>query len=225
MFDLPCNWRAGFVMDPTKKQRFGYVTALNGFGLAQALASDITVYTPFNTGAAPTYAGISSGYVAPSADAPTGSAKVVGVIEHFSWNGGVGDPISLSMYISQENASQVKALQQLTLKTTTIKELGWWIADYDEEVKKWFEAAFPKTPDKVSGQINAPGRTDIRLHVATEPEKVAPNIDVNVYNLHIEIVPAANKQHTLHFANSDQKKVVKSWGLVVGTMATQSVGS
>jgi hypothetical protein len=45
-----------------------------------------------------------------------------------------------------------------------------------------------------------------------------------VYNVHFEVVPAANAQHVLHFANSDQKKVVKSWGLVVGTMAKTSVG-
>ena len=225
MFDFPCNWRAGFVMDPTKKQRFGYITALEGFGLSAALATDISVYTPYNTGAAPTYAGISSLYTAASADAPIGVCKVVAVVEHFSWGGGVGDPISVSMYMSQENATQIKALQQLTLKTTTIKKLGWWLANYDEEVKKWFEEAFPKTPQEVTGQINAPGKNDIRLHVASDPEKVAPNIDVNVYNVNIEIVPAANKQHTLHFANSDQKKVIKAWGLVVGTMATQSVGS
>lgn len=224
MFDYPCNWRAGFVMDPTKKQRFGYVTALEGFGLSAALPLDIQVYSPFNTGAAPTYTGMGSNYVAPTPDAPTSSAKVVGVIENFSWAGGVGDPICISMYVSQESASQIKALQQLTLKTTTIKQLGWWIADFDEEVKKWYEQAFPKAPDKVSGQLNAPSKTDIRLAVATDPEKVAPNIDVNVYNVYMEVIPAANALHTLHFANSDQKKVVKSWGLVVGTMAKQSVG-
>ncbi len=224
MFDFPANWRAGFVMDPTKKQRFGYITALDGFGLAATLPQDITVYTPWNTGAAPAYAGVSSGYVAPSATAPTGSAKVVGVLEHLSWNGGVGDPISFSFYVSQENAQQIKALQQLTLKTTTIKSLGWWIANFDEETKKWYEEANPLAPTTVSGQINAPGKNDIRLHVATEPEKVAHNIDVNVYNVHIEVVPAANVQHTLHFANSADKKVVKSWGLVVGTMAKTAVG-
>jgi len=223
MFDYPCNWKAGFVMDPTKKQRFGYVTALNGFGLAATLTQDITVYTPFNTGAAPTYAGLT--YTAPTKDAPTGSAKVVAVIEHFSWGGGVGDPISISMYMSQENAKQIKALQQLTLKTTTIKSLGWWMANFDEETKQWFEQANPLTPATVTGQINAPGKADIRLHVANDAEKVAPNIDVNVYNVHIEVVPAANVQHTLHFADSATMKVVKSWGLVVGTIATTAVGS
>ena len=224
MFDLPCNWRAGFVMDPVKKQRFGYVTALDGFGLSAALPADISVYTPYNTGAKPTYKGLESGYTEPSETSPIAVCKVVGVIENFSWAGGVGDPISVSMYVSQENATQIKALQQLTLKTTTIKKLGWWVANFDEEVKKWFEEAFPLTPPEVTGQLNAPGKTDIRLAVALEPEKVAQNIDVNVYNVYMEIVPAANQQHTLHFANSDQKKVVKGWGLVVGTMAKQSVG-
>jgi hypothetical protein len=225
MFDLPCNWRAGFVMDPTKKQRFGYVTALDGFGLSAVLAADISVYTPFNTGAAPTYGGLSAGYTAPTEDSPVGICKVVGVLDHFSWGGGVGDPISISMYVSQENATQIKALQQLTLKTTTIKKLGWWAANFDEEVKKWYEESFPKAPQEVTGQLNAPGRNDIRLQVAMEPEKVAPNIDVNVFNVFMEIVPAANQQHTLHFANSDQKKVVKAWGLVVGTMAKAAVGT
>lgn len=225
MFDLPCNWRAGFVMDPVKKQRFGYVTSLDGFGLSAALPADIAVYTPFNTGAAPTYAGLSSNYTPADENSPMGICKVVGVIESFSWGGGVGDPISISMYVSQENATQIKALQQLTLKTTTIKNLGWWIANFDEEVKKWYEESFPKAPPQVTGQLNAPSKNDIRLAVALEPEKVAPNIDVNVFNLFMEIVPAANQQHTLHFANSDQKKVVKGWGLVVGTMAKQAVGS
>ena len=76
----------------------------------------------------------------------------------------------------------------------------------------------------ITAQVNAPGKNDIRLHIGTDAEKVAPNIDVNVYNLHIELVPAANKTHTLHFANSADKKVVKNWGLVVGTLANTAVG-
>ena len=215
MFDLPCNWKAGFVMDPTKKQRFGYLTSFDGIGLTAPLAKDITVFTPWNTGAAPTYTGV----------VPTeGSVPCVGVIEHFSWNGGVGDPISISAYISSENANLLKALQQMTLKTTTIKSLGWWIANFDEETKKWFEEAHPLAPVDITAQVNAPGKNDIRLHIGTDAEKVAPNIDVNVYNLHIELVPAANKTHTLHFAISADKKVVKNWGIVVGTLANTAVG-
>lgn len=225
MFDLPCNWRAGFVMDPTQKQRFGYITSLDGFGLSAALDLDITVYTPYNVGANPTYAGLGSNYTASTEDNPISTCKVVGILEQFSWNGGVGDPMSFSLYMSQENATKIKALQQMTLKTTTIKKLGFWVGNYDEEVKKWYEEAYPKAPTELTGQLNAPGKNDIRLAVANEPVKVAPNIDVNVFNVFLEMVPAANQQHTIHFASSDQKKVVKGWGLVVGTMAKQSVGS
>lgn len=221
MFDFPCDWKSGFVMDPTKKQRIGYIVAFNGLGLGKELETDITAYTAFNKGATekPKYSKIASNFTAPSAENPISSVKVVGVIDHFSWSGGVGDPISISCYVSSESALQLKALQQLTLKTTTISSLGWWIADFDEETKEWFEQANPLGPGLITGQVNAPGKNDIRLHVSTDPEKVAPNIDINVYNLQFEVVPAANKQFTLHFANSATKKVVKSWGLVVGKQA------
>ena len=31
--DLPCDWKSGFLMDPTNKQRCGYLTAFNGLDL------------------------------------------------------------------------------------------------------------------------------------------------------------------------------------------------
>ena len=31
--ELPCDWKSGFVMDPTKKQRCGYLMAFNGLDL------------------------------------------------------------------------------------------------------------------------------------------------------------------------------------------------
>ena len=48
------------------------------------------------------------------------------VMESFSWNGGVEDPITLEFYASQTNAFQIEALQQLAPKTTTIKSPGGW---------------------------------------------------------------------------------------------------
>lgn len=208
--DFPCNWKAGFVMDPTKKQRFGYLTAFNGLGLTATLPQDITVFSPYNNTTAPAYTPVAL------TDA---KANVVGVIENFSWAGGVGDPIAISCYMSAENATQLKALKQLTLKTTSISELGWWIANFDEETKAWFEEAHPMAPLKVTAQLNAPGKNDIRFHVADEPVKIAPNIDVNVYNVYFEVVPAANQVASLKFATSATKNVVKHWGLIVGTLA------
>lgn len=135
----------------------------------------------------------------------------------------MGDPICISAYISAENANLIKTLQQMTLKTTSIKKLGWWIANFDEESKAWFEEAHPATPMVVTGQLNAPGGKDVRLAVADEPQKVAANIDINVYSLYFEVVPAANQTCTFHFANSKDKKIIKSWGLVVGKQAVTAL--
>ena len=152
-------------------------------------------------------------------DEPNGTRKVtvVGVLDHFSWGGGVGDPLCISAYVSTENASQIRAKQQTTLRTTAIKECAWWIVNFDEEGKEWYEEAYPASGNaKVSGQLNAPGKTDIRLAVAQEPVKVAPTIDVNVYNVYFEVVPAANQTYNLKFAASPNKKFVKGWGLQIG---------
>ena len=37
-FVLDCDWKSGFVMDPNKKQRVGYLLNLDGLGLDATLA-------------------------------------------------------------------------------------------------------------------------------------------------------------------------------------------
>ncbi|HEX2734286.1 MAG TPA: hypothetical protein VHM70_21905 [Polyangiaceae bacterium] len=211
-YNFPCDWKAGFVMDPTKKQRVGYLVSFNGIGLADpGLAKDITVFTPYNVD------GSDTGYA--DLTVTEDKVQVVGVIENFSWQGGVGDPICISAYMSAENAMLIKGLLKMTLKTTSIKGLGWWVSNFDEETKAWFVEAHPKAPTSITGQLNAPGKTDIRIAVADEATKIAPNIDVNVYNIYFEVVPAANQTCDFHFATSKDKNFIKRWGLKVGTQA------
>ena len=216
-FTYECSKAAGFVPDPNEHKRFGYVTALK-IGTTEP-AADLKVNVP--TGAAPVgFTGL--GYAAPAAaNKSIGEAKVVGVIEKFEWNGGVGDPLKLEFYVSRENATQIKAVQQSTLVTTKVDSLGWWIADYDQEVKKWYEQAYPignaVIGNAVSGIIA--GKENPELNVDLSPVPAKDGIDLNVYRIAIGIVPAANKQYTLHFANSHQTKVAKPWGLVVGKLA------
>ena len=109
------------------------------------------------------------------------------------------------------------------LDSTIVKQLGWWIVNFDEENKKWFEEAFPKEPTHLRGQINAPGGKDIRLSIGGEPVKIAPNIDKNVYNFYIEVIPAADDLFALHFAKSANTKFARNWGLKVGTNAGQAM--
>jgi hypothetical protein len=214
-YDFPCDWKSGFIMNPTKKQRVGYLVSFDGIGLAGPLAQDVIVYTPYNVeGAATNY-----DKLAITEDKVT----VVGVLDNFSWGGGVGDPVCVSAYISAENAMLIKGMLKMTLKTTSVKQLGWWIANFDEETKAWFDEAHPKAPTEITGQLNAPGKTDIRLMVADEPTKIAANIDSNVYNIYFEVVPAANQTCDFHFATSAGKNFVKRWGLKVGTQAEASL--
>lgn len=214
--NFACDWRSGFVMNPTKKQRVGYLTQLQGLDLGtDYLKQDIEVFTPYS-GEAVSYGGI-----APKDDKVT----CVGVIENLSWEGGVGDPICIAAYISAENAAIITAKLKTTLKTNKVTKLGWWICNFDEENKTWFEEAYPKDPADVQGQINAPGGKDLRIMVAEEPTKVAPNIDTNVYNIYFEVIPAANSTYVFNFATSAKTPFVRNWGLKVGTQAAAAMGS
>ena len=139
--------------------RCGYLTAFNGLDLGTEPTKDaeeykVSVYTPFNA-EAPEYT-----QAAPAQnDDGLRTVDCIGIIEHFSWGGGAGDPICIGAYVSTEFANQLKAKQKTTLTTTAIKKLGWWVVNYDVENKAWFEEAFPKTADGfVAGQLNAAGR-------------------------------------------------------------------
>jgi hypothetical protein len=139
-------------------------------------------------------------------------------MENFEWNGGVGDPIKITYYVSQGNAHKVKALQQSTLKTTVVKTLKWWIADFDQETKVWFEQSFPNTSDeKISGLIT--GKENPELDVDLTPVVAKDGIDVNVYKITMSVAPGANNSFVLHMANSAGSPVAKGWGIKIGDLA------
>jgi hypothetical protein len=225
--DLPCDWKSGFVMDPNNKQRCGYLTAFNGLDLGEEPTQDkdpykISVFSPYNVkDNAHAYKGVT-----PVTDAEMLKVDCIGIIDHFSWAGGAGDPICIGAYVSTEFASQIKAKQKSTLSTTLIKKLGWWIVNYDVESKAWFEESYPKSADGfVSGQLNAPGGKTVALQVADEPTTIASSIDVQVYQLYFEIVPGANATFPLGFAQGASKPFVKGWGLQVGGIAKSKMSA
>jgi hypothetical protein len=199
-FNFECDKDYGFMPDPNEHQRVGYVTAFAGLGLPRALSADLTVINPLTRATTP----------------------VVGVIEKFEWEGGAGDPLKIDMYVSQENATHLKALQQATLATTKVSGLDYIIADYDHETKQWFtQAAPPKQP--LSGIV--PGKENPELNVDLTPSPVKEGIDVNVYKVSVQIAPGANQAYELEFANSSSKPVTKSWGLVTGSLASAPAGT
>jgi hypothetical protein len=218
-FNFECDRASAFLMDPNQHKRFGYVTDFAGLGVTTPLARDLAVSVPWNAGSNPAYAGL--GFTPPTKTVPNASAKVVGVIEKFSWAGGVGDALEVEFWVSQQNALQIKSLQQAILKNTTVSALGWWIADYDQEKKLWFEESYPILPAKVSGVVAGKPNPDLNVNLTGVPVK--DGIDVMVYKVALKLAPAANAAHTLQFANAAYKPVVKSWGLTVGTLAGAAV--
>jgi hypothetical protein len=214
-------------MDPTKKQRCGYLVAFNGLGLNSEPAKDndafkIRVFTPFNAA--------SNEYTEVTVDDVDGQKVLdcIGIIESFSFGGGVGDPIAISAYVSSEFANQLKAKQKASLETTIISKLGWWVVNYDVDDKSWFEEAFPKGKTDggdgiVMGQLNASGGKDVRLSIAEEPTMISSNLDVQVFNIYFEIVPASDTTYALAFRQGSTKAYVKGWGLQVGSVAKQKM--
>lgn len=221
--DLSCDWKSGFLMEPTKKQRCGYLMAFDGLGLGGVVAKaddpfKIRVFTPHNAA--------STEYSEVAVEDLDGQKVLdcIGVIESFSFGGGVGDPICISAYVSSEFANQLKAKQKASLATTAINKLGWWVVNYDVDDKSWFEEAFPKgstdaSDGYVKGQLNASGGTDVRLSVAEAPTMISPNLDIQVFNIYFEVVPASDTTYALSFRQGSTKAYVKGWGLQVGGVA------
>jgi hypothetical protein len=215
-FVYECDRESGFAPDSNSHKRVGYITKLDGFGLSDPATPDLTVSIPYS--GQPKYSGIT--LTQPGAGGLLRTASVVGVLEEFSWAGGVGDAIKFDFWCSQENATTIKALQQLGLKNSTVKGFGWWIVDYDQETKQWFEQSYPVGDPAIKGLIT--GKDNPELSVDLSPVAVKDGIDVNVYKVSISVVPAANQQYPLEFASSAENPIVKSWGLVVGTLPAAS---
>lgn len=111
-FTFPCDWKAGLKADPSFKGRLGFVSTFHGavcgflllhsvfififgpVGIGVELEKDLIAVVPF-TGSSPIYNDVHIVHGTPN------TAKVVGIIVDWSWNGGVGDPIQISFMCSR----------------------------------------------------------------------------------------------------------------------------
>jgi hypothetical protein len=198
-FVFTCDMQSGFLMQPNVHKQIGYVTAFQAFG-APALSGDLALSVPFT----PLHELLTMTR-APGLPPVT---NVVGVIENFSWSGGLADPLKITFFVSKENAILLNALQQTSFKTDAVSSLGWWIGNYDPEAKVWFEAAYPASSPTVSGTFP----NSSALSVSLTPVPVADGIDVNVYAVSIQVFPTPHSIFSLLFANSSRSAVIKSWG-------------
>jgi hypothetical protein len=213
-YEYECDRSEGFLPDPNVHKRCGYITELAGFSSSGSITfnPDLKVFSPWN-GAAKDFGGINLD----KAENGLYKTEVVGVIEKFGWAGGVGDFLSFEFYVSQENAVKIKDAQQSTLTTTRVDTIGWWIINFDQEAKVWYEQAFPKSAVTVSGIVGPQDNPELNVDLSGIPAK--DGIDVMVYKITLQVACGANQQFFLQFANTSQKPNIKAWGLEVGTWA------
>jgi len=223
-YEFECDKSEAVLPDPNANKRVGYITCLKGFSATAPItfANDITCYSPYNA--------TTLNYGFPNGSAPTGQVdgklgkmKVVGVMEKFSWDGAVGGAVQLEFWCSQENAVQIKTAQQSTLTSTKIEQCGWWIANYDQELKVWYEQCYPiaasdgSMKGMINGLVGPQDNPELNVDLNGAPAK--DGIDVMLYKVTVHVAPGANQQYDFFMANSPKKNQVKNWGLIVGSLA------
>jgi hypothetical protein len=209
-----CDWRSGFAPNPQNTTRVGYLTKFTAAdGKIATLDADISVYTGFS--GTPEYSGIS---IADS------KVTCVGIISSIYTKGGAGDPIDVEVYISGANSTKLLTATANPLANTDISSLDFWVGNFDQEQKKWYDEYHP-TEGAVKAMFNSSGGSNgTPKSVACYPDKtgefISTNSDVKVYKWSFTIVPAANLLTKFTFAPGLSKKSVRPWGLEIASAKT-----
>jgi hypothetical protein len=192
--DYVCDWHFGFNLDPRKKGSVGYLLFWSGCG-GLTLPQDIEVWNPFS----------SVGQTIVSGETVT----CIGLIEHFSYAGDSDDPIRISAYVSKAAAANLKAKLSAPLSTTKVK-VAWYIVGFDGEKKSWYEAALIKGPGKVDAVIDSVAGV-LQLFISNEATRLSEELDIEIFKMEFQIVPADGKSANLEFATGPTTRVVKAW--------------
>lgn len=192
--DYDCDWRLGFNLDPSANGTIGYLLFWSGCG-GLSLAKDVEVWNPYS-GAGQT---VTSG----------ATIKCIGLIESFRFAGDEDAPIRITAYVSKGTAANVRAKLASPLATTGV-QVAWYILSYDDEAKVWFEAAFLKDSARAQANIDVAGGVP-QLFISSAPTRVDDRLDLKVFKMEFQIVPAEGSSVNLEFATGPTQKLVKSW--------------
>ena len=99
----------------------------------------------------------------------------------------------------------------MLFRSNTSIKLAWYIIDFDNEAKLWYEAAFLKSPKQASANVDSSGG-ELQLFIDNAATAINDTLDIGVYALEIQSVPADNKKATLEFATGPRRRLVKRWG-------------
>lgn len=193
--NFDCDWRYGINLHPSRKARVGYLLSWSGCG-GLNLTKDITVWNPFSTQGQRVVSG-------PKVDC-------LGLIETFRFDGDETDPIRIRAYVSKKTATDVRAKLARPLTNTKLK-LGWYIIDFDEDDKLWFEAALVKSPTEATVNVDTAGG-NLQLFIDNHATRVDDNLDIRLYGFEFQVVPADGETTNLEFASGSARRLVKQWG-------------
>lgn len=194
--NFKCDWRYGLNLNPSQKNSVGYLMDFSGCG-GLTLKKDFEVWNPFD----------SAGQTVVSGD----RVKCIGLIETFEYEGGEGDPIRIRTFISKGNAADVRAKLARPLNNTSLK-IAWYIIDFDNDSKLWYEAAFLKSPTKKADANLDSAGGELQLFVDNDATPINQTLDIGVYAMEFQAVPADNKKATMEFATGPRRRLVKTWG-------------
>ena len=193
--NFTCDWRFALNLKASRKGTCGYLLDFSGLG-GLSLKKDIEVWNPFDSAGQKVLTGA--------------TVKCIGLIETFQFEGGETDPIRLKLFVSKGTAAEVRAKLSRPLTNTKLK-LAWYIIDFDEDSKNWYEAAFAKEPKQAEANIDSAGG-ELQIFIANEPTKASDTLDINVFALEFQVVPADGKNAKIEFATGPSQKLVKQWG-------------
>jgi hypothetical protein len=193
--DFDCDWRFGFNLRASNKGTVGYLLDWNGCG-GLNLQKDIEVWNPYNTSGQKVVSGR--------------TIKCIGLLERFNYEGDQNDPIRIKAYVSTGTAADIRSKLARPLSNTRLK-LAWYVISFDESDKKWFEAAFLKSPKTADASIDSVGG-NLQISISTEPTRISDTLDISVYAFEFQVVPADKKKATLEFASGPKHRMVKQWG-------------
>ena len=194
-FDFDCAWHYGFNLNPRETGTVGYLLFWSGVG-GMNLGRDIEVWNPYT----------SAGQTVVSGDKVT----CVGLLESFRFEGGDEDPIRISAYVSKGTAADVRSKLARPLTSTKVK-VAWYVIDYDDERKGWYEASLIKGATSVDAIVDtADGQ--VQMFVDTQGTRISETLEMKVYRFEFQVVPAAGKTALLEFASGPAQRLVKQWG-------------
>ena len=206
-FNMSLSAKQGFDYDNDVTEPFGFLHTLSVGEIT--FAADLKVLDPTQ----------------PASGGGASNAKEIAVamvIDSFSWDLSPTNAIYISGYISAANKAsiQAKLLQSLEDLSVGFKPELYRHYSYGTGSKgEWFKA-FSSDATSMKGLVEK-SSGEVTIHVSDEPAMHVVEVPV-IHSFAIGIKPITTAQ-TWTLATEPSKKIVKSWGITVGSGGSATV--